>query len=236
MPLQVPCPACQSSVIVQNARYLVFLNCHACGHEFMADDGILSLARAVPEPPVDSDASFHNVAFGDDSPPSEPGESILTFCPMCGELAPESTPTCTACGEALPVDRRWRRRDWNESSQAARRFRRHARWLGILWILLAYDLSSQDYWVGGVDLELPPMILSGQLAIPEIPLLTTILVALGAFAIVGQFWAVALGGLLNYLILFIVVWRAELLSLIVLAVSIVLTHIVLHQAASARSR
>lgn len=233
MAVQVPCPACRAGVMVYNANYLVFLNCHACGHEFMADvERLPAIPEASSTLPVEPADSLDQA----ESWPAEVDESVLMFCPMCGELASESAPTCTACGEALPVDGPWNEYGWDHTSRHARRFRRHARWLGILWILLAYVLSAQDYWVGGTELALPPMILGGELAIPKLPLMTTILVGLGAFAIVGQFWAVAVGGLLNYLILFVVVWRANVASLCVLAVSIVLTHIVLHQASSARFR
>ena len=177
----------------------------------------------------------------EDEPPAiedqeEADETVLMFCPMCGELASESMPTCPACGEPLPVDGRWNEPGWGQTSREARRFRRHARWLGVFWLMLAYWFSPYDYWVGGANLQLPPMIMEGELDIPHFPVMTTILVALAAFAIVGQFWAVAVGGLLNYLILFVVVWRASVVSLCLLAISIVMTHVALHLVSSARFR
>lgn len=224
MPVQVRCPACRAGVIVGNANYLVFLHCHACGEEFMADAADLAMAEPVSE--ADDAGSVEW--------PAREEPSVLTFCPMCGELAPESAPTCHSCGEPLPVDPAFRQRPWEPAPENARRFRRNARWLGLLWILLAYVLSAEDFWIGGRSFALP-IFLGGDLTIPKIPVLTTVLVCLGAFALVGQFWAVAVGGLLNYLILFIVVWRANVLSLCLLAVSILLTHVVLHQASSARA-
>lgn len=225
--------------MVHNANYLVFLNCHACGREFMADAEELAAAPWVPDEPSWEEASPKEPEADPGawlSDKREKGEPVFLFCPMCGELAAESAPTCEACGEPLPTDRASNENGLGRTSEQGRRFRRHARWLGLFWILMAYLISPHDYWVGGTDLALPPMIMGGNLALPEIPLLTSVLVGLGAFALVGQFWAVAVAGLFNYLILFVVVWRAHVLSLCLLAVSIVLTHVVLHQASGVRFR
>jgi hypothetical protein len=108
--------------------------------------------------------------------------------------------------------------------------------LGLLWILLGYLLIEQDFWLGQTRLALPEVISRTRITIPSIPLMTSVLFGLGAFALAGQFWAVAVGGLLNYLVLFIMVWQANVISLVLLAAVILLTHITLHQASAARFR
>ncbi|MCA9072652.1 MAG: hypothetical protein KDA84_27205 [Planctomycetaceae bacterium] len=237
MAVQIRCPACRAGVVVKNANYLVVLNCHSCGWEFLADAEELSAGQWLPET-AESDEPWTDEmepSETDDWQSREDDPAVLMFCPMCGELAPESAPTCDGCGEPLPID--GPRNDIGKSATTrfTRRFRRNARLLGGLWILLAYVLSSQDFWIGGTTLQLTPMLFGGEFTIPEIPLLTTTLICLGSFALVGHFWAIAVGGLLNYLILFLVVWQVNFLSLGLITVSIVLTHYVLHHASVARS-
>ena len=234
--VQIRCPACWASVVVKNANYLVVLHCHSCGREFLADAEHLSTGQLLPDS-VELDSPWTDEV---EPPQKQDGNlagedpSVLMFCPMCGELAPESAPTCDACGEPLPVDAPRSETGGDATIQNARRFRRNARFLGGLWILLAYVLSRHDFWVAGQKLALPPMLFGGELTIPPIPLLTTVLICLGSFALVGQFWAVAVGGLMNYLILFAAVWQVNFLSLGLITVAIVFTHYVLHDASAAR--
>ena len=95
---------------------------------------------------------------------------VLMFCPMCGELAPEAAASCPACGEPLPDDPPKSAMELDPHSLQTRRFRRRARWLGLLWIWLAYSVAVQDIWMGGHDLPLPPLLQTGKIAIPEFPL------------------------------------------------------------------
>lgn len=238
MAVLIQCPACRAGVVVQNANYLVVLNCHSCGWEFLADAEELSAGIVLPEP-VEPDDAWTGETETLETPnwkQAEDDPAVLMFCPMCGELASESAPTCASCGEPLPIDGPRYNAGWDLTTRDVRRFRRHARFLGALWILMAYALSSEDLWVGGTELALPPMLMGGNFTIPPIPLMTTLLICLGAFALVGQFWAVALGGLLNYLILFLVVWQVNFVCLGLITVSIVFTHYVLHHASAARFR
>lgn len=237
MAVRVHCPSCRAGLIVYNPKYLVVVNCHACGHEFLADGEDLSAVVDVPLPtePVE-DWAEAEPEFEDERRSADDDGPIFTFCPMCGELVPEFMPYCPACGESLPEEGVWSQRGWDPSTKQARRFRRQALLLGVLWIFLAYLLVEQDYWVGGTRLVLPEVISGAGLTIPPLPLMATGLVSLAAFALAGQFWAVAVGGLLNYLILFLMVWQANVISLVLLAALIILTHITLHQASSARFR
>lgn len=236
MAVQIRCPACRAGVVVQNSKYLVVLNCHACGREFLADAEKLSAGLVLPETTEPDELWTEDAQTtqketwreADDDP------AVLMFCPMCGELAPESVPACSSCGEPLPIDSPHRPEGSDAASRPARRFRQHARLLGGLWILLAYVLARHDLWIGGTQVALPSVLFGGELTIPPIPLMASILICLGAFALVGQFWAVAAGGLLNYVILFFVVWQVNFLSLALITLSIILTHYVLHHASTAR--
>ncbi len=234
MPIFVRCPACRASLLIQNAKYLVVLNCHVCGCEFLADGNEWPLEGKTP--PVAEELDF--APAGEEWPSHAEDRAVLMFCPMCGELAAESDPACPACGESLP-DERGRRETLGEpSDKVARRFRRQARLLGLLWIVLAYLLADRDFWVGGTRLALPQVISGAgtEIAVPALPLLASLLIGLGLFALLGQFWAVAVGGLFNYLVLFLMVWQANPQHLALIVAVIVLTHITLHQAASARFR
>ena len=232
MAVRVHCPVCRAALSVNNPKYLVVVNCHACGCEFLAD------GKDLPETMEPLRAEAENVPAEHDEI-AEFQESwqaelpILTFCPMCGELAAETQAACPACGEPLP-DQPQRGRGWDPSTKQARRFRRQAQILGVLWLFLAYLLVDHDFWVGGSRFLFPEVISGARVALPPIPIMSTSLVCLAVFALVGQFWAVAVGGLSNYLVLFLMVWQANVLSLVVLAAVIVLTHVALHQATSGR--
>jgi hypothetical protein len=220
--------------MVNNARYLVVVGCPACGHEFMAEGQELSDREEAPPAPSSAVVWTAAEATEGHSWSSEERRDVLAFCPMCGDLVAESQVACPACGEPLPEARPGNSPKDDLSLAHARRFRRQAQLLGVLWIFLAFLLAEHDFWIGETRVELPAF-LSGQRAmIPPIPLMATLLVGIAAFAMVGQFWAVAVGGLLNYLILFVMVWNANVVSLVMLAGVILLTHITLNQAASAR--
>ena len=66
---------------------------------------------------------------------------MLTFCPMCGDLASESARARPSCGEPLPDDRLGSQARGELSERQARRFRRQAQLLGVLWIFLAFLLA-----------------------------------------------------------------------------------------------
>jgi DNA-directed RNA polymerase subunit M/transcription elongation factor TFIIS len=234
--VRVPCPACRAALLVSNPHYLVVVNCHACGHEFLADGENLTEVPEAPEAAQPVEYWIDDEAQVQEARPKAHKEAaVLRFCPMCGELAPESVPECPACGELLPDDQ-GRKGERDPSAKNARRFRRQAQLLGVLWILLAYLILEQDFWLGGRRLDLPEVISGASVTVPPIPLMGTVLVSLAVFALAGQFWAVAVGGLLNYLVLFLMVWQANVISLALLAALIVLAHITLHQAASVRFR
>lgn len=233
MAVRVQCPVCRAALSVNNPKYLVVVHCHACGCQFLAD------GKDLPETMEPAPAEAESVRAEDDDI-EEFQESwqaelpILTFCRMCGELAAETQAACPACGEPLPDEKPPSNRGWDPSTKQARRFRRQAQILGVLWLFLAYLLVDHDFWVGGSRLPLPEAISGARVMVPPIPLMSTSLVCLAVFALVGQFWAVAVGGLSNYLVLFLMVWQANVLSLVVLGAVIVLTHIALHQATSGR--
>ncbi len=236
MAVRVRCPACRSAVMVLNARYRVFLHCHECGEEFMADGGEPESEWERIEEDEPEEAIFEPKQAVRLPPEPKADPTVLMFCPMCGELAAESVRSCPACGEPLPGEQPNPAVELDPHSLATRRFRRRARWLGFLWIWLAYNVASQDIWLGGYDLPLPPMLFAGHLAIPAFPLLATILVLLAIFAWAGQFWAIAVGGLFNYLILFLVVWSVDPMSMGLIAASIAFTHWTLGHPPSTRSR
>ncbi len=234
MAVRVHCPACRAGVMVLNARYRVFLHCHECGREFMANGGDSAdewelLETDEPEQPASEPDDWL-------SREPEPGSAVLVFCPMCGELAPELADACPACGEPLPADPPAPAVELDPQPVETRRFRRRARWLGLLWIWLAYSVAFHDIWVGGQELAIPRLLLARNIVIPEIPLLATGLICLAAFALAGQFWAIAAGGFLNYLVLFLVVWTANPLSVGLLAASIFLTHWTLLYPPAARTQ
>lgn len=234
MAVRVFCPACRSGLTVYTARYLVVVNCHVCGHEFMAQGHELPEKDSVPPPESPEEL------WGE----AEPGDGkagMLTFCPMCGDLAAESARACPSCGEPLPDDDQGQRAKGDLSIHQVRRFRTQAQFLGVLWIFLAFLLAEHDFWVSETRVELPVLLSGGRVVIPPIPVTATVLVGIAAFALVGQFWAIAVGGLLNYLILFFVAWhfllgQASVITLVVLTLVMILTHVTLHQAASARFR
>jgi hypothetical protein len=221
----VSCPACGAGVTIRDPESLA-LTCYACGHEFQAE-GHKRPARIGGPPSTDV------VEIWPDRD-TEPKRDVLTFCPMCGELAAESAQACPACGEPLPDDRPGRFPQFDSSTKQARRFRRQAQLLGVLWIFLAFLLAEHDFWLSERRVEFPAFLSSKSVMIPPIPLLSALLIAIAAFALVGKFWAVAVGGLLNYLLVFFMVWQPNVINLIMLAGVIVLTHLTLNQAASAR--
>jgi hypothetical protein len=235
--VRVPCPACRAALLVYNPHYLVVVNCHACGHEFLAEGENLTEVTEPPPPLAPAENWTGEAEAKRPEPRRRPdGEpALLTFCPMCGELCPESAPECPACGEALPEERS-NRENWHRSSKDGRWFRARAQVLGVGWICLAYLILEHDFWLGGTRLLLPEVISGTGLAIPPFPLLASVLVCLAVFALAGQFWAVAVGGLVNYLVLFVTAWHTHVASLVLLAAVIVSTHITLHQAASMRLR
>lgn len=229
MAVRVHCPACRAALLIHNARYLVVVHCHVCGHEFLADGEGRAEVVEVPQPAGPTEY------WTEARKPTGDG-TVLAFCPMCGELAPESAPACSACGEPLPRDESRPEPHRDPALPLTRRFRRQAQLLGVLWILLAFVIAEQDFWLGGSRVALPAAISGARVAIPPVPLLATVLVCLAAFALVGQFWAVAVGGLVNYIVLFIMVWQSNIISLVLLAALIFLTHITLHQGSSAQFR
>ena len=236
MAVRVYCPSCQAGLTVDNARYLVVVRCPVCEQEFMAQGHELPEKEEAPPPrsPLESWAKAE--ATREKSRPPRETRDVLAFCPMCGELAAESEAACPACGEPLPDDRSRSGQLGDLSGKQARRFRRQAQLLGVLWIFLAFLMAEHDFWLSETRVELPAFLSGGRVMIPPIPVLTTVLIGIAAFALVGQFWAVAVGGLVNYLILFLMVWQANVISLVMLAGVIILTHITLNQAASARFR
>jgi hypothetical protein len=206
---------------VQSAESL-WVRCQACGQEFLAEG-----QEGLQVRPLE---------FWEEQDTVHSPREVLTFCPMCGDLAAESAQACPSCGEPLPDDRPGIHERYDASVKQDRRFRRQAQLLGVLWIFLAFLLSEHDFWLGERRVELPAFLAGGGVTIPPIPLMATLLIAIAAFALVGKFWAVAVGGLVNYLLVFFMVWQPNVINLVLLAGIIVLTHLTLNQAASSRYR
>jgi hypothetical protein len=158
-------------LVVHNAKYLVVVNCHACGHEFLAEGQVHSESHRTPSAAVaeeyfPDEAAEHNEEWVR----ADEAQAVHSFCPMCGELAAESSSECPACGEPLPEDGDWHAGGWDSSATQARRFRRQAQLLGLLWILLGYLLIEQDFWLGQTRLALPEVISRTRITIPSSPI------------------------------------------------------------------
>ncbi len=245
MASSVRCPACKAKVVVHNPKYMVVVKCHSCAQEFLAASAEpieeIEIKPELVEPVLLPDAeSDWRESYEQKAPYTSPEESrgepaVVVFCPMCGELSPEWVPTCPACGEELFHDEH--PDDWVYQSPAhSHKFYALARVLGLLWIVLAVLVLPDDFWVGGGGLYMPGESAKESLGLPNFPLIASLLFGLGVFALMGQFWAIAAGGLLNYLVLFLMVWKESYSSLAVLGMAILLTHMTLNQSGTTRSR